>query len=179
MLDLLAVLILAFPLDLPSWLAGSEGLRAAIQDAAIAVEIMDQRERPYLLARPEAFEIDLGTMRRRRRDLWDAPPACDAERFPHRERANELLALNRAYRTHLDVRHAGEQARYWQLHALYTEVDRLYYLWDLLRDSRCEYYYITVRRHALKRLRGQIGEEAYYDGRMPPPVPVHWFQRVD
>ena len=33
------------------------------------------------------------------------------------------------------------------------ETDRLYHVWDAVRDSRCDYYYVTVRRQALKKLK--------------------------
>ena len=60
-----------------------------------------------------------------------------------------------------------------------AEVDRLYQIWDTTRDARCEYYYIHVRRGALKKLRDAVGEEAYYSGTLPPHVPVWRFARID
>jgi hypothetical protein len=59
------------------------------------------------------------------------------------------------------------------------EADRLYQVWDTVRDARCDYYYVTVRRQALKRLRDMLGSDAYYSGVLPPHVPLWRFQRVD
>ena len=44
------------------------------------------------------------------------------------------------------------------------ECDCLYQIWDLVRESNCDYYYITVRRQALKKLRDTIGAPAYTSG---------------
>lgn len=52
-------------------------------------------------------------------------------------------------------------------------------IWDALRDVQCDYYYVAVRRQALKDLRERIGSVAYYCGTMPPAVPVWRFRRVD
>jgi hypothetical protein len=59
------------------------------------------------------------------------------------------------------------------------ETDDLYRVWDAIRDARCESFYITTRRMALKRLRDLIGPEAYYAGHLPPYVPTWRFQEKD
>ena len=47
------------------------------------------------------------------------------------------------------------------------------------RHAACEYYYVTVRRQALKKLKEMIGDQAYYSGSLPPHVPVWRFARGD
>ena len=56
------------------------------------------------------------------------------------------------------------------------ETDRLFRAWDAVRDARCEFYYTTVRRHALKNLREMIGDDAFAAGELPPYVPEWRFQ---
>ena len=90
-----------------------------------------------------------------------------------------MLAFNRAYRQHLDNRQAMELSNAWELHEMLVEADRLYQIWDLVRDTRCDYYYVTVRRQALKKLKELIGDQAYYSGCLPPHVPVWRFDRID
>src|SRR5205085_10335996 len=120
---------------------------------------LDPREVRYVLARAEDFENDLNLLRRRYQDLHDAPKLHDGQRFPDRGAVNDLLAFNRAYRRYLDARQAMEQDRSACVRAALKETDCLYQVWDAVRDARCEYYYITVRRQALKRLRTVLGEE--------------------
>ena len=84
--------------------------------------------------------------------------------FPDRTLINDMLAFNRAYRQHLDNRQAMELSNAWELHEMLLEADRLYQIWDLVRDTRCDYYYVTVRRQALKKLKELIGDQAYYSG---------------
>jgi hypothetical protein len=131
------------------------------------------------MARSEDWENDIALLRRRYQDLKDAPRLCDAQRFPDRNTVNELLAFNRAYRRHLDSRQALEQDRGHDLRMALKETDSLYQVWDSVRDARCEYYYITVRRQALKRLQQMIGPDAYNAANLPPHVPLWRFQEVN
>ena len=89
-----------------------------------------------------------------------------------------LLAFNRAYRQHIDVRQPLELLNWWELRVALQETDHLYQVWDAVRDARCDYYYVTVRRLALKRLRDLVGEEAYYSSNLPPCVPLWRFEQI-
>jgi hypothetical protein len=90
-----------------------------------------------------------------------------------------MLGFNRVYRHHLSARVHLEPAFGEDLHAVIKETDQLYQVWDYIRDSRCEYYYITVRRHALKKVLESIGTEAFYNGVYPPSVPTWRFAAID
>ncbi len=154
-------------------------LRRTCQEVCVRWEILDPREVRYILARPEDFLADLNLLRRRYEDLVDAPPLSDGLRFPDRDTVNEFLAFNRAYRQHLSNRQPLELAHWWELRAAIQETDQLYQIWDTVRDARCDYYYVTVRRQALKKLRQLLGPDAYYRGQLPPHVPLWRFQEID
>jgi hypothetical protein len=160
----------------------AEARWAAVRDAihAVAVdwEILDPRETRYVLTRPEDFSADLNMLRRRYKELSDAPRLADSFRFPERAAVNELVRFNRAYRKNLDQRQLLETDRADALRAVIWETDRLYQVWDAVRDARCEFYYVTVRRHALKRLKDLVGEEAYNRGTLPPNVPTWRFNEL-
>jgi len=179
---LMAVVLLTAPPDAvkPVGVADMHALAGpALQALAVQWEILDPREVRYVLARPEDFASDLQLLQRRYQDLADAPLLNDCQRFPDRATVNDLLAFNRAYRRHIDVRQPVELARWWELRTVLQETDQLYQVWDTVRDARCEYYYVNVRRQALKRLREMLGNDAYYDGELPPYVPVWRFQQID
>jgi hypothetical protein len=165
--------------ELPAPGDGLAAVRPTLQAVAVSWEVLDPRETRYVLARPEDFPADLKLLRRRYRELADAPPLHDCMRFPDRALINELLAFNRAYRQHLDNRQALEQTFWWELRESVQETERLYQIWDTVRDARCDYYYVTVRRQALKKLRETVGEDAYWSGCLPPHVPVWRFARID
>jgi hypothetical protein len=158
---------------------GLASVRPTLQALAVAWEVLDPREIRYVLTRHEDFAADLKLLRRRHRELADAPPLQDCMRFPDRALINELLAFNRTYRQHLDNRQALEQTYWWELREAVQETERLYLIWDNVRDARCDYYYVTVRRQALKKIRETIGEDAYWSGTLPPHVPVWRFARID
>jgi hypothetical protein len=153
--------------------------RPTTQSLALAWEMLDRREMKYVLARSEDFGSDVRLMRKRWEELADAPPLHDGIRFPDRALVNDLLSFNRAYRQNLEAQQSLDRDHFWELREVVQEVDRLYQVWDLVRDARCEYFYVTVRRSALKKLRDTLGEEAYYSASMPPHVPVWRFARAD
>jgi hypothetical protein len=154
-------------------------LRPTLQSVALAWELMDRREahRTFVLA--EDLPCDVRLIQRRWAELGDAPPLHDCMRFPDRRLVHDMLAFNRNYRQHLEACQALEVTYWWELHEAIQETERLFRIWDLVRDSRCELYYINVRRGALKRLRETLGETAYLNGQLPPHVPIWRFARTD
>lgn len=153
-------------------------LREAIHQVAVEWEILDPRETRYVMTRPEDFSCDLNMLRRRYQELADAPRVADGYRFPDRNTVNELVRFNRAFRKHLDNRQQLETDRAETLRAVMWETDRLYQVWDAVRDARCEFYYVTVRRNALKKLKEMLGEEDYRAGQLPPNVPTWRFNEM-
>ena len=153
-------------------------IRDAVHKLAVDWEILDPRETRYILARPDDYCADLNLLRRRYQDLHDAPRIADSFRFPDRTSVNELVRFNRAFRKHLDQRHELETDRHEEFRQVMQETDRLYQVWDSVRDARCEFYYVTVRRQALKKLKDLVGEEAYTSGTLPPNVPTWRFNEL-
>lgn len=162
----------------PKSLAGWHGLVSKpLVHLALKNEILDPREIRYVLAKPDEFISDLRMLQRRAHDLQQAPRLDDAVRFPERTIVNELLLFNRAYRQHLEncmplYPHNAE------LRAAKEEVEQLYQVWDSVRDARCEYYYVHIRRQALKRLFELLGEDDFRNAQLPPHVPVWRFAHV-
>lgn len=170
-----AALLLLLPCDPPD---AFDLLSPAIQAFCISLEVLDERERSYVLARGADFAADLALLRGRFRELHDAPRLADRHRFPERPLINECLAVNRAFRQQLDIRWRMAVHDSWIWKDALNETDRLYCVWDVARDAQCEYYYVAVRRQALLRLRELLGEEAYYAGQMPPWIPLWRFQEI-
>ena len=150
-------------------------MQSAVQQLAVQWEILDKAETKYIFADPKDFAVDLEILRHRYVDLADAPRSADALRFPDRRLSAEMIQFNRAYRTSLSNRQTAEADKLDDLAEAARETDRLYHVWDAARDARCDYYHVTVRRQALKKLKTMLGEEAYATGSLPPNVPVWRF----
>ena len=179
---IVAAMLLTIPPGIPAACpsaADYPGLRDAIHQVAVQWEILDERETGYVLSRPEDFCTDLNMLRRRYRDLQDAPKVADSLRFPSRQYVNEQVKFNRVFYRHIDERRQLEADRADSLRNVVTETDRLYQVWDSVRDARCDFYYVTVRRQALKKLRDLIGEEAYLDADLPANVPTWRFNEMN
>ncbi len=154
-------------------------LAPVLRQTAISWEIMDRRETHYVLARADELKADLQLLRKRYRELKDAPAVHDCVRFPSRKAISQMLAFNREYRDHLKRLLAVDRTRAWVYREAITETDRLYKIWDTIRDTRCEYYYSSYRRQALKKVVQLIGMEAFYNGNYPPHIPVWRFSSID
>lgn len=153
-----------------------EAVSAAVVREAVRRELMDPREATWLFRFRESWTSELEIIRARRLELEGAPLAADAVRFPDRGTANDLIRFNRAYKTHLEARLHYEQDRADVIREAMGETEQLYRAWDAVRDARCDFYYLTVRRQALKRLRDLVGPDAYYAGEMPPHAPTWRFR---
>jgi hypothetical protein len=177
----LAAVLIMTPPGVPETTPGPDrfpAVRAALHEVGIEWEILDPRETRSVFLRPEEYAADLDMLRRRQRELADAPRVADALRFPDRPAVNELVRFNRAFRKHLDTRRQFEVDRAQEFAEAIAETDVLYQVWDNVRDARCEFYYVTVRRHALKKLRTQIGSDSYDRADLPPNVPLWRFNEM-
>ncbi len=150
-------------------------VQSAVRKLAVEWEILDERETGYILAKPEEFGIDVNLLRKRYQELKGVPRIAEAQRLPDRDTCCEMIKFNRSYRKSLDNRHLLETDRAHDIQTAIRETDRLYAVWDSVRDARCDMYYITVRRHALRKLRDLVGEESYALGELPPVVPTWRF----
>lgn len=147
----------------------------SVQKLATDWQILDGREKHYILAKREEFNIDINLLRRRYQDLRDAPSIEEANRLPDRKTASEMIKFNRTFRQYLVDRQILERDRDAFYQIVLFETDKLYRVWDCVRDAQCDFYYITVRRQALQKLRCLLGEQAYLYGELPPNVPIWRF----
>lgn len=156
-------------------------LMGPVKQLALALELLDPREAKYWPMEEVSWEEDLRLLRQRYQDLRNAPYSADALRFPDPGLCRKLLSLNREYRRYLEQRQAllgNTQSGEWVQEAI-EETDCLYQIWEQVRDSQQDYFYVTVRRKALQNLRDMIGPAAYYGGFLPSHVPTWRFRRAD
>lgn len=175
----LAIVMLTAPVGTPEHVNPDNfpQLRTAIHNKAVEWEIMDPREKTYILATYDDFEPDLNLLRTRFQDLKDAPKLVDCTRLPDRRTINELVKFNREFKKHLEERLIWETDREDVLWQAINNTELLYKQWDAIRDAQCDFYYVTVRRSALKKLRYDIGETDFNNGKMPDYVPMWAFSK--
>ncbi len=152
-----------------------EWVRPALVQLALDAEIVDGREDRFRPATPADAAADLKELTGRYAEYLSAPQLEECHWFPPRRLVNDFLTFNRAYRNDLLTRLALDPVHAEELRTAVAETDQLYLIWESLRDARCEYYYVTVRRQALRQLRDLIGMEAFYRGQLPPHVPAWHF----
>ena len=172
---LVAALLLTAPQEASQDIAWAQVLRPNILALAMDAEVLDAREKGFVMG--QDLLGDLAMLQGRYAEFSRAPLLAEAERFPDRKLINEFLALNRAYRNQLTQRLAIDLIHAEEIRVAVQDTDQLYQIWDAVRDSRCDYYYVTVRRQSLSLLRDLIGDESFYSGRMPPQVPVWHFSK--
>jgi hypothetical protein len=172
----LALAVLIAPAGCGEALGAPEyaGVWRTVQEVALSLELLDPREGRYVLSRADDFEADLQFVRRRHAELRHAPPVADAWRFPPPEMACRHLSFNRTFHRDLTLRRDAMGGQPGFDEAL-AEAERLYKVWDAVRDARSEFYYVSVRRQALALLQQMIGADAYHKAELPPPTPG-WFR---
>ena len=127
-----------------------------------------------MLTCQEDFQTDVPLLRGRLRELSGAPPLADAWRFPPADVAHRHLAFNRTVHRDLTLRRDA-MGGHLGFDAALAETERLYKVWDAVRDARSDFYYVSVRRQALATLLQLIGPDAYHKAELPPPAPG-WFR---
>ncbi len=152
---------------------------AQLLQLSVDQEILDPREETYFVARNRDFSGDLRSMQKRWNEFLHAPMLDETSLFAERKLINEFLTFNRGYRKELLSRLAVDLVHAEELTNAIAETDQLYHVWDTLRDARCDFYYVTVRRQALMLLRELIGFESFSHGQLPPHVPVWHFARLN
>ena len=162
------------PIDAEEWPA----VRGELTKMAVEMQILDKRETDFVLQKPEDIKGDLAMLRQRHHDLKNVPRLEDLARLPGRDEINGMLNFNRNYRTQMEARLVSEPHKADYYREAMNEADQLYQLWDAVREVRCDFYYVTVRRQALRKLKSLAGDEAFHAGQMPPCVPVWRFQEV-
>lgn len=145
-----------------------------VQQTALSLELLDPRESRYVLSRQTDYEADVRLLRRRYCELKEAPPLTDAWRFPPPDVASRHLEFNRTVHRDLTLRR-NAMGGHLGYDAALAESERLYKVWDAVRDARSEFYYVSVRRHALAVVLQLIGADAYHKAELPPPSPG-WFR---
>jgi hypothetical protein len=168
----LAAALLTAPKDVPMEDVWLEVLRPTIIVLAINEEILDPRERSYLLTR----EL-LTLLQDRNEDFKNYPKLDECQRYPERKVINTLLGANVAFRDNMKKRLELDVFHIDEIRGAIAEADQLYYIWDTLRDAQCEYYYVTIRRQALRLLRDSIGDEEFYSGKLPLYIPIRHLPR--
>lgn len=149
--------------------------QSALHSVAISLELLDERELRWF-GIPGFEGTELKILHERYMQLHDAPPACDAVRFPGRDECTEMIGFNNAYIRFLEQRKMLFQED-WIDEAI-TDAKRIVAIYDCVRDCRCDYYYVTARRDALQKLRSMLGAWDYYHATLPV-VPVWRFRRID
>lgn len=100
--------------------------------------------------------------------------------FPNRIATKEILIFNQNYQTYCRFRieHACSRDLDYFGNAL-IEAKELHKIYDALDDALTDDFSLFKRRKALHILRQHLGEEKFYQGILPPIVPVWRYEIID
>ncbi len=149
---------------------GDKWMSVAAQAVLVMAGVLDPVECKSFLVKDDELKKDATILMARWAELWDMPPAWDADRLPARQQIDEACSFNRAMRLWLSNRLPNDHLNAEQLHDAIQDLDRRYVIWDLARDARSTYCWVSGKRKALDKLRDLIGDEAYYSGRLPSHI---------
>ena len=178
---LFAAMLLSAPMGTPEAPPTPERwpvVRDALHQTAVDWEILDARERRYVLTKREDFQDDLDFLRKRRSELAEAPRVIDAERLPDRVTINDCIRFNRSFRKNMELRIAWETDRAGFIREVIDENERLYKIWDTFATPRATCTTSRRAEIALLKLRDMIGPDAFASGESMPYVPDWRFVRL-
>lgn len=146
-----------------------ELLRPSILALAIDAEIIDPREKNFLLI--QNIPQDIAMLQKRNEELLSMPHLGEVKNFSNRKTINELLTINRSFKNDLQKRLEIDLVHENEIRNAIIETDQLYQAWDCLRDAQCDYYYVSVRRQALGLYKSLVGDRSFYSGEFIPYIP--------
>lgn len=121
----------------------------------------------------EEMRNDLVAVRERYTELQGFPYSCDCRLFPEQEYANAMWSLSYDYGNYLNnLNNSGYRADSWRIRQAIVETDQLTSIWMDVRLLNGRYSTVAHKRKCLKRLKDTIGDENYYNGYLPCPVPL-------
>jgi hypothetical protein len=171
MWDLLIVVLVLSPVDPSVPHRVPEPLWQALKRVALAMEVVGPHERWI-----EDFRSELGYVRRHSRELAGAPPLDDCLWMPPACVIRECRTLNLGYQQCLDMRRQVALHRQDELTEALAEARSLAEVWCLVEAASCSSKSWVCRRRALQRLQEVLGPDAYYNGQLPPCVPLWRFE---
>lgn len=170
----LAISLLVAPVGTP--LPDLEGfdwlqLQSAIHRVAIDWEIMDPREKKFIVTSAAGLENDIDVLRRRYVLLDGAPMSVDASRFPATHIIQRHIEENRNLKSVIENRIHLDSDRASGFRLALIELDEIHHAWCTLQYAKSAWNYTHIRRAELKRLLGVLGREDYASAKMPPATP--------
>lgn len=146
----------------------------ALKDTAKALEVVGPHE-----AWGSNFNLELRYVRQYWRELQDMPEMAATQMLPSPDVANQMCAFNRQFQSYLELQQAMYLHRGDSLEEILCETKQLHETWSSARIARCESESWPNRRRALNRIRCYLGNEDFYSGRLPYPVPIQHFRDID
>lgn len=149
-----------------------------LRDAAVAVEVLDADAARTWWFRPHELHhtSDLRTIRNWVRESRSYPRLGWVESLPSREAVEDALAWNRDYcerlRECLRLHDAFDQPDIEGIEQSLTRAEAARFVWGLADDARRPHGHPVYRRECLHKLRKLLGPERFYNGILPPPVPL-------
>jgi hypothetical protein len=151
-------------------------VREALAEIAVLNEYMDKREQSYYFSEKH-FKNDVYLIQLRYAMLKDAPKTSDPIVLPLRTTLLEGIKFNREFLKHLEIQMAWNTDRADIYRVVIIETNNLYQIWSTACDATCDFYYITIRREALLKLKQMVGDDVYYSKEpFPPCVPIWRFR---
>jgi hypothetical protein len=155
---------------------------------AVEGELLDDRvEKTYtdsfgpIDAVQRARSYWLWVLRDRCGQLEGVPFVIDQKRWPHIEDVKKGITFAFIYerelmKQHEECRKSGNELRKEEVSAIYGEAIALSSFYEQMKFSMDEREHVDARRFRMKIIIKTIGEDNYFRGNFPPPVPLWHFQ---
>jgi hypothetical protein len=148
-------------------------VREALIKISVLNEYMDTREQSYYFSE-KYFKDDVHILQSRYMMLKNAPKISDPVALPPHATLHQGIRFNREFHKHLEVQMAWNTDRADIYRIIIDETNKLYLIWSVACDATSDFYYVTVRREALLKLKQLVGDDIYYSKESFPPCVPEW-----
>jgi hypothetical protein len=173
-LDCLVCFVSAFALDIPLPNYAPNFIWDSLKRVSYRYELVGKHERWA-----SDFASEMRYVGRHYAELREAPPLSDSLLFPPLQVCQKSCSFNWNYQEGLKARKAFQLHKSDDIDEEIKTAEKLYRIWEHVREVQCEDRSWVCRRRALLQLRQTIEQGSYYRGELPPCVPIWGFRVIE
>jgi hypothetical protein len=163
----LVLTLLVWPEELPVPHQAPEPLWRALKEIAWTLELTGPRC-PWITD----FRSEVRWVRHHMRDAAEYPALTECQRLPPAFVIHDNLAFNRVHQCYLEARWVVRLQDRDAIEDALQQSRQISRIWEAMAAANADDLNWFCRRQALARLRELLGDEAYYEGDWPFPIPL-------
>lgn len=190
---ILAIALITSPFDVNKNYDQYKYLGPMLKDVSVKLELTGKDEQwwfrtnPFILQNEwiaNSFKEDLSNITVLYQELKDVPKASFANVFQITDKEiDSMMEFNRQYMGALEINKAkyffNARPEYQWYEDAQKETTIIYRIYEGVKYAKLPHMSVSWKRRYLKKVREDLGDEMFFKGELPPPVPTWRFQEKE